>query len=55
MKRTVIVFSLVLVAAMLLLTGAAALSQTLPRGTLPRGTTPTPVQQQRAQIITEHL
>ena len=55
MKRTVIVFSLVLVAAMLLLTGAAALSQTLPRGTLPRGTTPTPVRQQRAQIITEHI
>ena len=63
MKRTVIVFSVVLVAAMLLLSGAVALSQTLPRRTLPqgttpvlpRGTTPNPVQQQRAQIITERI
>jgi len=55
MKRTVIVFSLVLVAAMLFLTGAAALSRTLPGGTIPRGTAPTPLQEERARIITEHI
>ena len=69
MKRTVIVFSIVLVAAMLLLTAAVALGQVLPRRTAPTGalttprstitaptgTAPTARQQQRAQLITEHI
>jgi hypothetical protein len=69
MKRTAIVFSIVLVAAVLLLTAAVALGQVLPRRTAPTGalttprsritapigTSPTPRQQQRAQIITERI
>jgi len=52
MKRTVIVFCVVLLAATLF-TAAAALSQTLPRRTTPG--TPTPIQEQRAQVIVERI